>query len=65
MEALGQPQTFIVRLTRDDDGTFSGVVERVRTGEKQRFASVAALAELIAAMAERKSTETGPKERAR
>ena len=55
MDAPGQPLTFIVRLTRDDRGGLSGVVERVRSGEKQRFHGVAALAEIIAAMAEREN----------
>ena len=56
MEMPRQRQTFIVRLTLSDGGGLSGVVERVRTGEKQRFDGVAALAELIARMAERKTT---------
>lgn len=56
MEVPGQRQTFIVRLTRSDGGGLSGVVERVRTGEKERFDSAAALAELIARMAEREAT---------
>ncbi len=56
MEAPRQPQTFIVRLTLGERGALSGVVERVRTGEKQRFDSAAALAELIAGMAEREAT---------
>jgi hypothetical protein len=55
MEAPSQPLTFIVRLTLDDGGVLSGVVERVRSGEKQRFHGVAALGELIAAMAERET----------
>ena len=53
MEEPRQPQTFIVRLTLGDRGALSGVVERVRTGEKQRFVSAAALVELIAEMADR------------
>ena len=56
MEPPVYPLTFIVRLTHGDGGTLSGVVERVRTGEKQRFQSVAALAEVIALMAERETT---------
>ncbi|HSP99369.1 MAG TPA: hypothetical protein VL049_19275 [Candidatus Dormibacteraeota bacterium] len=47
--------TFIVRLTLSDGGTLSGVVERVRSREKQAFHSVAALAEVIAEMAERET----------
>ena len=55
MEAPRQPQTFIVRLTLGDGGVLNGVVERVRSGEKQRFDSAAALAELIVGMAERET----------
>lgn len=55
MEAPSQPLTFIVRLTRGDGGVLSGVVERVRSGEKQRFHGAVALAELITAMAERET----------
>jgi hypothetical protein len=55
MEVPHQPLTFIVRLTLGDGGALSGVVERVRSGEKQRFHGVVALAELIAAMAERET----------
>jgi len=38
-----------------DGGALSGVVERVHSGEKQRFQGAAALAEIIAAMAERET----------
>ena len=55
MDELDQPLTFIVRLVRDDRGALSGVVERVRSGEKQRFHGAVALAEVIAAMAARES----------
>ena len=56
MESPGYPLTFIVRLTQGDGGALSGVVERVRTGEKERFQGVAALAEVIASMAQRETT---------
>jgi len=49
------PFTFIVRLTLGDGGVLSGVVERVRSGEKRRFDSVAALAEVIAGMTEQET----------
>ncbi len=55
------PLTYIVRLTFCDRSVLNGVVERVRTGEKQRFDSLAALAEVIAAMAERE-TKAGRQE---
>jgi hypothetical protein len=62
MEAPRQPLTFIVRLTAGDGGALSGVVERVRSGEKQRFQSGAALAEVIAEMVERETTMKQQKE---
>ena len=65
MEAPRQPQTFIVRLTLGDGGVLNGVVERVRSGEKQRFDSAAALAELITGMAERETTTRREEERTR
>ena len=55
MEPPRQPLTFIVRITLGDGGVLSGVIERVRSGEKQRFHGAAALAELIAAMTERET----------
>lgn len=57
--------TFVVRLSLSDGGVLSGVVERVRSGEKQRFDSVAALAEVIAEMAARETTTRRQKERSR
>jgi hypothetical protein len=42
--------TFIVRLSRDDAGRLVGVVERVRTGEKERFESIEAISEIVARM---------------
>ena len=65
MEAPRQPLTFIVRLTPGNGGVLSGVVERVRSGEKQRFDSAAALAELIAGMAERETKTRRQEERGR
>jgi hypothetical protein len=56
MDAPRQPLTFIVRLTPGEGGLLGGVVERVRSGEKQRFDSVAALADLITEMVERETT---------
>jgi len=65
MDAPRQLVTFIVRLTIEDGGVLSGVVERVRSGEKQRFQSLAALAEVIAAMAERETRTRRQTERPR
>ena len=44
---------FIVRLARDRTGRMTGVVERVRTGEKERVATVEEIGQVLAAMLER------------
>jgi hypothetical protein len=41
---------FIVRLARDPTGRVTGVVERVRTGEKQRVAAVEEIGSILATM---------------
>jgi len=46
----------VVRLAQGDGGALSGVVERVRSGEKQRFDNVGSLTEIIAGMVEREIT---------
>lgn len=51
--------TFIVRLIRDEGGRLHGIVERVRTGEKEPFSEVAALGVLIARMLEQAEPEGG------
>jgi hypothetical protein len=50
--------TFIVRTSRDSGGRVRGVVERVRTGEKERFSGVRDLGRLIERML---TTEGGAK----
>ena len=60
MEVPRQPLTFIVRLTLDDGGVLSGVVERVRTGEKRRFQGAEALGHLIAQMVRQENTGGAP-----
>ena len=42
--------TFILRLEVDDIGEVTGIVERVRSGEKQRFHGYAMLGEVIRCM---------------
>lgn len=42
--------TFIVRATRDRGGRVRGVVERVKTGAKERFTDADGLAGLIERM---------------
>jgi hypothetical protein len=53
MELTAETLTFIVRLTRCEGGALSGVVERARSGEKQRVHDITALPETIAEMVER------------
>ena len=43
-------RSFIVRVSRDCTGRLGGVVERVQTGEKHRFAGPMCLGHLIARM---------------
>jgi len=45
-----QRVVFIVRLHRDDGGRISGVVERVRTGEKAPVDGLASVGEILATM---------------
>jgi hypothetical protein len=42
--------TFVLRLEVDDIGEVTGIVERVRSGEKQRFHGYAMLGEVIRCM---------------
>jgi len=50
MEVLAGSMTFIVRMTRDGRGLLRGVVERVRTGEKERVDGIEAVSPLVARM---------------
>lgn len=52
-----QRATFIVRLARSASGQITGVVERVRTGEKSRVIAVEAVAEILAEMLAREPGE--------
>lgn len=45
--------TFIVRVTRDTRGRLRGTVERVRTGEKERFTGAAGIGGIIDRMLQR------------
>lgn len=49
--------TFVVRIDRDDGGNVTGVIERVRTGEKEPFRGLESIGGLIARMLE---AEGGP-----
>ena len=48
---------FIVRLARDPTGRVTGVVERVRTGKKERVAAVEEIGSILAEMLEREESE--------
>jgi hypothetical protein len=48
---------FIVRLARDPTGRVTGVVERVRTGEKERVAAVEEIGSILAEMLGREGSE--------
>jgi hypothetical protein len=42
--------TFIVRVSVDEGGGVTGIVERVQTGQKKRFEGIEAIGPLIARM---------------
>lgn len=48
---------FVVRLSRDDLGRITGVVERVRTGEKARVDSLGGIGDVLAEMFGREDAE--------
>jgi hypothetical protein len=54
---------FIVRLARGSTGRMTGVVERVRTGEKERVAAVEEIGPVLAAMLKREEMATEKGER--
>jgi hypothetical protein len=54
-EAMPSSVTFVVRAARQPDGRLAGVVERVRSGEKQRFDDAVAIGRLIERMLENES----------
>jgi len=51
-EAMRSSVTFVVRAARQPDGRLAGIVERVRSGEKQRFDDAVAIGRLIERMLE-------------
>ena len=52
--------TFMVRVHSDAGGRVSGIVERVKTGEKRRFHDAEAIGLLIAEMVRDGTEATGP-----
>jgi hypothetical protein len=57
MAEMPHASTFIVRLVHDPSGGVSGVVERVRTGVKEKFEGREALCRLIQQMLLREADE--------
>ena len=49
-EQHAEPASFIVRLSRDEMGRVSGIVERVRTGQRARFVAFEEIGHVIAVM---------------
>jgi hypothetical protein len=52
-------KVFIVRLEDDVTGDVTGIVERVRSGEKERFRGYAALGDVIKRMAAVEAMQPG------
>ena len=50
--------TFIVRVRPGEPGQVSGIVERLKTGEKHRFHGVEAIGPLIAEMVRQEGTSS-------
>jgi hypothetical protein len=51
MEPLGSSVSFIVRVSLDDTERLAGIVERVRTGQRQRFVQASAIGSIIERLA--------------
>jgi len=60
IESEAHRAVFIVRLDRDPRGLITGVLERVRTGEKARIDGLADLSRLLTEMLAREETEPSP-----
>ena len=56
----GRKATFILRLSVDDAGGVSGVVERVKTREQRRIHGLEAIGPIIAGMMTRERAEARP-----
>ena len=59
-EHIGEYTTFIVRIRQDDAGRLSGVIERVRTGEKVRFHGLETLSQAVASLLSPGTEGSGP-----
>jgi hypothetical protein len=51
--------TFVIRLTVREDGRLTGVVTRVRTGDKERFDGAESLPPIITRMAREEAVAPG------
>lgn len=51
--------TFIVRVSQNEGGGFTGVVEHARTGRKERFTRLEAIGQLIASLLSRAERPDG------
>ena len=58
METPQASMTFIVRVRPGEPGQVSGIVERLKTGEKHRFHGVEAIGPLIAEMVRQEGTSS-------
>ena len=58
MEKTQPSITFVVRARVGDRGHVSGIVERVKTGEKHRFHGAEAIGPLIAEMVRQEGTSS-------
>jgi hypothetical protein len=54
--------TLIVRLARDAAGAITGVIERVRTGQKERFEGIDGLTAVVTRLAAQEPTAEAPKQ---
>ena len=52
---MGNSVTFVVRAARGPDGRLTGIVERVRNGEKHRFQDQGAIGLLIERMVDQEA----------
>ena len=57
--------SLVVHVSRDARGALRGVVERVRTGRKERFVGMEMLRDLIERMVDDAATERAPSGRKR
>jgi hypothetical protein len=59
----GMDITLVVRVSRDAAGALRGVVERVKTGAKERFVGIETLRDLIERMVEDGAAERKARKR--